>query len=99
VDAGQMIARIVDFRRVLLRLDFPTASTSEKPASSVHVQALDSDVRWRASLRGRAQSLEPGLQKASWFYEITPDQQGASPKASAYQTLFNVRTSVRKSVL
>jgi cobalt-zinc-cadmium efflux system membrane fusion protein len=83
VDAGQMIARIVDFRRVLLRLDFPTASTSEKPPISVNVKALDSSLPWRASLRGRASSLEPGLQKASWFYEIVPDEQGASPRWQA----------------
>jgi hypothetical protein len=82
-DAGQMIARIVDFRRVLLRLDFPTASTSDKPPTSVFVKALDSPVPWRASLRGRASNLEPGLQKASWFYEIMPDEQGASPRWQA----------------
>lgn len=83
VDAGQMIVRIVDFRRVLLRLDFPTASTSEKPATPVYVKALDSDVPWRASLRGRASNLEPGLQKASWLYEILPDKDGSSPRWQA----------------
>ncbi len=83
VDAGQMIARIVDFRRVLLRLDFPTASTSDRPPSPVYIQALDSTVAWRARLRGRASSLEPGLQKASWYYEIVPDEKGASPRWQA----------------
>lgn len=83
VDAGQMIARIVDFRRVLLRLDFPTESTNEKPATSVQVQALDASIRWRASLRGRASTLEAGLQKASWYYEIMPDEHGASPRWQA----------------
>jgi multidrug efflux pump subunit AcrA (membrane-fusion protein) len=80
VDSGQVIARIVDFRRVLLRLDLPIASTSTKPASSVAVETLDSTVAWRAHLRGRAASLEPGLQKASWLYEIVPDEHGASPR-------------------
>jgi multidrug efflux pump subunit AcrA (membrane-fusion protein) len=83
VDAGQMIARIVDFRRVLLRLDFPTTATSDKPPASVHVKALDSPDEWRAGLRGRASNLEPGLQKASWFYEIVPDDKGASPRWQA----------------
>ena len=83
VDAGQMIVRIVDFRRVLLRLDFPTSATSEKPPTPVYVKALDSAAEWRASLRGRAPNLEPGLQKASWFYEIMPDEHGASPRWQA----------------
>jgi hypothetical protein len=83
VDAGHLIARIVDFRRVLLRLDFPISSTNEKPAASVFVKALDSPTLWRASLRGRASNLEPGLQNASWYYEIMPDEQGASPRWQA----------------
>jgi hypothetical protein len=83
VDAGQMIARIVDFRRVLVRLDFPTAATSEKPPTPIYVKALDSPVEWRASLRGRAPNLEPGLQKASWLYEIVPDKNDASPRWQA----------------
>jgi multidrug efflux pump subunit AcrA (membrane-fusion protein) len=83
VDAGQMIARIVDFRRVLLRLDFPTAASGDMPPRSVQVKAIDAPTVWRASLRGRAPSLEPGLQKASWFYEIMPDEKGTSPRWQA----------------
>ena len=83
VDAGQLIARIVDFRRVLLRLDFATSPTSEKLPTSVQVESLDSTVSWRAHLRGRASSLEPGLQKASWFFEIMPDERGTSPRWQA----------------
>jgi hypothetical protein len=83
VDAGQVIARIVDFKRVLLRLEFPTSSATDRPATSVQVEALDAPARWRAQLRGRATSLETALQKASWFYEIMPDERGNSPRWQA----------------
>lgn len=83
VDAGQVIIRIVDFRRVLLRLDFPPSSTAVRPAASVFVRSLDAPALWRAVLRGRAQSLEPGLQRASWLYEIMPDDKNTSPRWQA----------------
>lgn len=83
VDAGQAIARIVDFRRVLLRLDFPMTTAKTRPPASILVQALDATVSWGASLRGPAQSLESGLQKASWLYEILPDDEGAAPRWQA----------------
>lgn len=80
VEAGQMLARIVDFRRVLLRLDFPHSALGAKPPTPILVQALDGPTAWRASLRGRAANVEPGLQKSSWFYEIMPDDHGNSPR-------------------
>jgi hypothetical protein len=59
------------------------AATGERPPSSVPVKAIEASTPWRASLRGRAVSLEPGLQKANWFYEIVPDDKGASPRWQA----------------
>jgi biotin carboxyl carrier protein len=39
VEAGGVIARVVDFRRLLVRLDFPPEALAEKPPAVVHVQA------------------------------------------------------------
>jgi hypothetical protein len=77
VEAGQLIARIVDFDRVLLRLDFPLESGTPKPI--VNVEA-DGSASWPALRRGPAPSVEIGLQKASYLYEIMPAKPGASPR-------------------
>jgi hypothetical protein len=74
-----LLARIVDFQDVLLRLDFPQASEG-MPPTSVLVESLGSKTRWRAVRRGAAPTLEVGLQKSSWHYEILPDSTGASPR-------------------
>lgn len=83
VEAGQILLRIVDFRRVLVRLDFPVASDGSPPPANVELETpsstLETPMRWQASLRGAASSIEPGLQKAAYLYEIMPRDQGATP--------------------
>jgi RND family efflux transporter MFP subunit len=83
VEAGHVLLRIVDFRRVLVRLDFPVASDGSPPPASVALETpsstLETPTRWQASLRGAAPSIEPGLQKAAYLYEIMGRDQVATP--------------------
>ena len=83
VEAGQVLVRIVDFRRVLVRLDFPITGDNSPPPASVELETpsstLETPTRWPASLRGAASSIEPGLQKAAYLYEIMPRDQGTAP--------------------
>ena len=82
VEAGQLLVRLVDFRRVLVRLEFPLAGDGAAPPADVEVETLsstpDTPTRWHANLRGAAPAIEIGLQKASYLYEIMP-RQGAAP--------------------
>jgi RND family efflux transporter MFP subunit len=83
VEAGNILLRIVDFRRVLVRLDFPVASDGSPLPASVELETpssmLEAPTRWQASLRGAAPSIESGLQKAAYLYEIMPRDQGTTP--------------------
>jgi multidrug efflux pump subunit AcrA (membrane-fusion protein) len=84
VETGQLLARIVDFKRVLLRLEFPISWGSSAPPPTIDVETLGSPLgatpRWRAELRGPAANVEVGLQKAGYLYEIVASTpQGASP--------------------
>ena len=80
VEAGQLLMRLVDFRRVLVRLDFPLTNA---PPADVEVETLsavqEAPTRWRAHLRGPAPNTEIGLQKAGYLYEIVPHDEGTTP--------------------
>jgi hypothetical protein len=82
VEAGQMLARIVDFSRVLVRLDFPISAGAGPPAT-IQVETLAAPLaapsRWRAQLRGPTGNVEVGLQKAGYLYEIVPTEQTVTP--------------------
>jgi hypothetical protein len=75
VEAGQLLVRIVDFSRVLVRLDFPLSGQAP-PADLDNLEApttwLVKPNRWPAHMHGGAPSVEIGLQKASYLYEIMP---------------------------
>jgi biotin carboxyl carrier protein len=77
VEAGQLLVRIVDFRRVLVRLDFPLSSAG--PPAEIEAAALEGPACWRAVLRGPAPAIEIALQKSSYFYEVAPTSQGLLP--------------------
>ena len=83
VEVGQLLVRIVDFRRVLVRLDFPSSNTTLTPPEDVEVETLgtlqEKPAPWRAHLRGPAPNVEVGLQKASYLYEIVPVSEGSAP--------------------
>jgi multidrug efflux pump subunit AcrA (membrane-fusion protein) len=82
VEVGQVLVRIVDFRRVLVRLDFPVADNGAPPANvelETPSSTLETPTRWQATSRGAAPSIEPGLQKAAYLYEIMPRDQGTAP--------------------
>jgi hypothetical protein len=87
VEAGQLIARIVDFRLVLLRLEFPLPVNGERPPDVLEVETLappnpPADYitpRYTALLRGPAPSVEIGLQKDPYLYEIVPHSQANAP--------------------
>jgi hypothetical protein len=84
VEAGQLLVRIVDFRRILQRLDFSLANAAASPPGEVEVEkpsmsVLESSPRWRALLRGPAPAIEVGLHKASYLYEFVPANNGPSP--------------------
>jgi multidrug efflux pump subunit AcrA (membrane-fusion protein) len=91
VEAGQLLVRIVDFRRVLVRLDFPLTSAGAGPPENVEIETPGSLVgarsrdrtptgaRRRARLVGPAPNVEVGLQKASSLYEIVPHQSKSAP--------------------
>jgi multidrug efflux pump subunit AcrA (membrane-fusion protein) len=85
VEAGQLLVRIVDFQRVLVRLDFPlsSASASAAPPEYVEIETpsppLKLPARWRARLVGPASNVEIGLQKAGYLYEIVPQQSKSGP--------------------
>jgi len=84
VEAGQLLVRIVDFRRILLRLDFPLTNAAASPPGEIGVEKLSTSVletsqRWRALLRGPAPAVEVGLHKASYLYEFVPAENGPSP--------------------
>ena len=82
VESGQLLVRIVDFRRVLVRLDFPLSSGFTPPAD-VEVETpgtlLETPARHRAHLRGAAPNVEVGLQRASYLYEIVPTDGNGGP--------------------
>jgi hypothetical protein len=83
VEAGQLLVRIVNFRRVLLRLEFPHAANGDGPPDALDAEALGpanppadyAAPRFRAVLRGPAPSVEVGLQKDAYLYEIVPHSQ------------------------
>ena len=79
VEPGQLLVRIVDLGRVLVRLDFPLSGSTTKIPASVEVESLDGPGRWRASSRGPAPNLEIGLQRASRLFEIVPTGQAGPP--------------------
>jgi hypothetical protein len=57
VDAGGVVARLVDFRRLLVRLDFPQEALAQGPPRTVHLQAGRSAP---AALRGARNQPEAG---------------------------------------
>jgi hypothetical protein len=83
VEAGQLLVRIVDFRRVLVRLDFPVSATGAAPREDVDVETpgtlLEKPLRRHAQRRGPAPHVEIGLQKLSYLYEIVTREQEAAP--------------------
>lgn len=81
VEAGRLLVKIVDFRRVLIRLDFPPDAGPAPPQAEIETPAapLEAGKRWQATLRGAAASVEPGLQKTGYLYEIMPNAQAPSP--------------------
>jgi biotin carboxyl carrier protein len=82
VEAGQLLVRIVDFQRVLLRLDFPLSQTGAAAPAGIEAEALADAANpphWRAVLRGPAPAIEIALQKSSFFYEIVPSENGIVP--------------------
>jgi multidrug efflux pump subunit AcrA (membrane-fusion protein) len=83
VEAGQLLVRLVDFRRVLIRLDFPLLNTNATQPTDVEVETPASlpekSARWRAHLRGPAANIEIGLQKASYLYEVVPQDRQDTP--------------------
>ena len=82
VQAGQLLVRLVDFRRVLIRLDFPL-SNGTAPPDDIEIETpgsfLETPARRRAHLRGPAPSVEIGLQKAGYLYEIVPHEKDLAP--------------------
>ncbi len=82
VEAGQLLVRIVDFKKILMRFDFPLGDAGLVPPRDIEVETLSvplaSTCHWRAALQGPAPTLEVGLQKAGYLYEIVDPQQ--SPK-------------------
>ena len=81
-DAGQLLVRLIDFRRVLVRIDFPLSAGLTPPAN-IDVETLgnllETPARHRAHLRGAAPAVEIGLQRASYLYEIVPTGAGDGP--------------------
>jgi biotin carboxyl carrier protein len=73
VEAGQLLVKLVDFRHILLRLDFPIGSQAPSTID------IETPAAWHANLRGPAPSVEVGLQKASYFYQVVPGKQDAVP--------------------
>ena len=83
VEAGQLIVRLVDFDRALVRLDFPLARAGAVPPDCVDIETpsslLEPSARRRARLLGPAPNVEVGLQKASYLYEIVPSKPRPAP--------------------
>lgn len=92
VESGQLLLRLVDFRRVLVRLDFPLFNLDASPPKEIEVQALaeaaltTSTRAQVATLRGAAPSVEVGLQKAGYLYEFTTPQKDASFRPGVFVT-------------
>ncbi len=83
VEAGQLIVRLVDFDRALVRLDFPLARAGAVPPDCVDIEMpsslLEPSARRRGRLLGPAPNVEVGLQKASYLYEIVPSKPRPAP--------------------
>jgi len=83
VEAGQLIVRLVDFDRALVRLDFPLARAGAIPPDWIDIETpsplLEPSARRRARLLGPAPNVEVGLQKASYLYEIVPAKPSPAP--------------------
>jgi multidrug efflux pump subunit AcrA (membrane-fusion protein) len=67
VESGSPLLRIVDYRRVLVRLDFPATET-EAPRE-VELEAPTGNGGCKAILRGPAPNVEVGLQRVGYLYE------------------------------
>lgn len=80
---GQLLLRIVDFRRILVRLDFPPMHGGNTAPKTLELETpgtpLEAPARWRAQLRGAAANVEIGLQKPGFLYEIVPGAAAAPP--------------------
>ncbi len=98
VEAGQLLVRLIDFRRVLVRLDFPMENLDAQPPPDIEVEALSSaherPVRWRASLRGPAPQIEIGLQKISYLYEIVPSDSATALSSPSWRPGLYVKTAL-----
>jgi RND family efflux transporter MFP subunit len=73
VEAGQLLVKLVDFSRILVRLDLPIGVPAPQSLD------IDNSVPCPAVLRGHAPSVEAGLQKAGYFYQIVPRKDGPAP--------------------
>ncbi len=68
VDANSLVARIVDFSRILLRLDFPAEALAGSPPSTIEVIGAEQSLP--ATLVGPAPLVDAASQLAGCWYEV-----------------------------
>jgi biotin carboxyl carrier protein len=97
IEAGGIIARVVDFRRLLVRLDLPAEVLTTGPPAQVDLSAVAAgqpalggsptescagSAVIRGILIGQAPQVEVGSQLVSYWYEVA----ATAPKGSAVET-------------
>jgi RND family efflux transporter MFP subunit len=67
VEAGQLLIKVVDFRRPLVRLDFPLTLTAPP---EIEVTALPGESARHGRLTGAAAQADAGSQRVGYLYEM-----------------------------
>lgn len=90
IEAGGLVARAVDFRHVLVRLDLPPEALVAGPPSQVEVEAASGSpltslqdsvappAPVTATLVGPAPQVDAASQFASYCYEVAPPKKGVA---------------------
>jgi hypothetical protein len=79
-EAGGVLLKLVDFRRVLLRLDFPAGQGAPPPELDIALTAPDAEPRSVLSARrsGTAPTVDPASQYAGYYYEAHGQEREAT---------------------
>src|SRR5262245_15535063 len=80
VEAGQPVARVARFDRLLARLEIPPGSSLDPPPQQARLTAAGRD-DWSvaATLRGPPPTVDPRTQGQALWYELTPGEAPVRP--------------------
>jgi HlyD family secretion protein len=95
VEAGGLVARVVDFRRVLVRLDLPPEALTPGPPEQVE---LDGTPPVPATLAGAAPQVDAASQLAGYWYEAHTDGGAACRPGRFVKAVLRVGSKPQEAV-